>query len=311
MIGFLSHLTFVMCYGAAFIWSVCRLACVPQRLYQRVFTLAQWHTVPLLILTCLAWGFVSGMVHGRGQRNDFLTAAVETISAWAGGSLELPWAYPVALLALAAATASVVTCWRADRWTACLMVLTILVTPCLVLVSFPIDFYSVRYLQVPGQTLALLVAREAAAAFSKGPWLLSFALALVFSGAHLARDAVLISRGRGGYRHAVQHMLDTTPAPEGVIAIYSNHEFRTRLLLEYHQPSTTSRRFHLYHDRELPPAGAEWYLLNDTRHGGSGKPYIADHHGNIYRRDLVVRGGGIAPIHWYLYRRSRLPPSGP
>jgi hypothetical protein len=191
------------------------------------------------------------------------------------------------------------------------MVLTILAVPAGIFTLFPIDFYSVKYLQVPGQTLALLVASEAAAGFARRPRPLMLACALAFTFSHLARDAVLIGRGRGSYVYAIQYMLDTSTSPESIITAYSNHEFRTQLLIGYHQATLPGRKLRLYHKADLPPAGAEWYILNDHRHGGTGAPQIADRYGNVYHRDLVVRGGGLAPIHWYLYRRSKPPSSGP
>lgn len=148
-----------------------------------------------------------------------------------------------------------------------------------------------------------VVASEAAVAAARWPRLLTLIVTTAFCAANLARDATLISRGRGGYVQSIRHMIDQSETPTPIVSAYSNHNFRTQLLIGYHQATLRGRKIRLFGREELPAAGAEWYILNDHRHGGTGAPRITDRHGNVYDRELIVRGGGIAPLHWYLYRR--------
>ena len=175
--------------------------------------------------------------------------------------------------------------------------------PAAIYLCFPIDFYSVKYFQVPAQTLAIVVASEAAVAAARWPRLLTLMVTTAFCAANLARDATLIRRGRGGYVQSIRHMIDESETPTPIVTAYSNHDFRTQLLIGYHQATMRGRKIRLFGREELPAAGAEWYILNDHRHGSTGAPRITDRHGNVYDRELIVRGGGIAPLHWYLYRR--------
>jgi hypothetical protein len=87
------------------------------------------------------------------------------------------------------------------------------------------------------------------------------------------------------------------------VTCYSNHDFRSQLLVGYHQRGRHGRTIALSGKRDLPPEGAEWYILHDTRHGGVGAGRIADRHGNEYELDAVFRSGGISPGHWYIYRQ--------
>jgi len=148
--GFLAHLTFVSCYGAALIWSVWRSGFDTERpLGRRLATLAVWHAAPLMLLAALALGFVRDMVYGRGPRNELVTAVVQTCSAFAGGPLEIPWAYPLAAGGLLGGAASLVACWRNDAQRGLLMALVTCGVPAAILLSFPIDFYSVRIFKYP------------------------------------------------------------------------------------------------------------------------------------------------------------------
>jgi hypothetical protein len=124
---------------------------------------------------------------------------------------------------------------------------------------------------------------------------------------NLARDAVLIARGRGAYVATLDWMRSASADPQGVITCYSNHEFRNRLLVAYHSASIPGGRYRLYDSSSLPRQGAEWYILLDARHGGVGRERIADRHGNPYRLVRAVRSGGLSPSHWHVYRRESMP----
>jgi len=302
-IGLLAHLTFVIAYAAGLIWSVGRSAFDRRESFGRlVARLAIWHAAPTSILAAITFGFVRGMQYGRGPRNDFFTAVVETCSAIAGGPLEMPWAYGVAALTLVAGCLAMASCYRHDRPRAWLMLLSVFLVPAGVYACFPIAFYAVRLFQVPAQTLALLVASEwpSLAGRMKSP--LPMVLCGAFVIANLSRDATLIGRGRGGYVRAIRHMIDTSPEASTPVTASCVSDFRTQMLLEYHQATLPCRKVRLYQD-DLPPTGAEWFIIEDHRHGGTAARRIADRHGNVYGHDLSVRGGGIAPIHWHLFRR--------
>lgn|GEM_PF-3316239 len=213
ILGLLAHLTFVMGYLAILFWTAWITLRQPATLRTGLRTLLAWHTVPLVFTGLLWLGFVRGMAYGKGPEQTLLVTATKGLAALAGATQRLPWT------ALAAAGVACVAAWCLARCfhdrpqRAAFFVTAIMVAPAAVLAAFPIDFYSVRYLLAPLQTLLILLASELAViATSAGRiWPgVAVAVGLVACGANLARDAVLIHRGRGQYRRALAIVKEAT-----------------------------------------------------------------------------------------------------
>lgn len=307
-VGFLTHLTFVFCYGAALGWSIWLVGTtkdIPLR--NRIAVFARWHTLPSVTVLAIYFGFVRGMTFGLGPKNTLPAAIIETCSAIVGGPFEAPWSGTIAGFMAVLGCLSLYRCWVSDRAAAILFGLTIGLVPAAVLALFPIDFYSVRYLLVPAQTLLLLVAREGGAFAKRGAWqtVAVATLAIAFCGANMARNLTLVARGRVPYSAALAYMAASSRDPGTPATCYSNHDFRFGLLFSYHEKDQPIPRVTLYEKNNLPPEGAEWYILHDSRHGGVAADRIADRQGNEYDLDRIFRSGGISPGHWYVYRQDR------
>jgi len=312
ILGLLAHLTFVMGYLAILFWTAWITLRQPATLRTGLRTLLAWHTVPLVFTGLLWLGFVRGMAYGKGPEQTLLVTATKGLAALAGATQRLPWT------ALAAAGVACVAAWCLARCfhdrpqRAAFFVTAIMVAPAAVLAAFPIDFYSVRYLLAPLQTLLILLASELAViATSAGRiWPgVAVAVGLVACGANLARDAVLIHRGRGQYRRALAIVKEATAqnAPP-LIAVGSNHDLRTELLVAYHQQGLPGRPIRVLREGEMSAAGADWVLLNHLEDDDVAAPSITDAPGNRYELVFSTRSGGLSETHWHLYRRRKIKP---
>ena len=309
LLGVASHATFAFWYLATLPWTAVKIAAGDGSAVRKLATLALWHALPLAVMAVLYLGFLRGMAIGGGPESSLSVIVCRTLSLLAGGPAGLPGSAIVASVVAAVAVLCLVQSARRAADEVVLYLLAILLVPAAVLAVAPIAHYAIRYLLVPSIMLLLLITRELPE-LCRGSRLLRggvLALVLAAAGGNLARDAMLIARGRGAYAATLEWMRSASTDPRSVITCYSNHEFRNRLLVAYHSASIPGARYRLFDAGSLPSHGAEWYLLFDSREGGVGKDRIADRHGNGYRFARSVRSGGLTPSHWHVYRREPRP----
>lgn len=315
LLGFAAHATFAFWYLAALPWTAAKIAAGDGSAARKLATLALWHALPLAAMAVLYSGFLRGMIIGGGPESLLFATVCQAVSLLAGGPAVLPGSAIVAgVLATIAALCLAQVCRRAAD-EAALFLLAVVLVPAAVIAAAPIPHYAVRYLLVPSISLMVLFGRELTELFARAGRLpaarllrsVMAAVVVAAAAGNLARDAVLIARGRGAYVATLDWMRSASADPQGVITCYSNHEFRNRLLVAYHSTSIPGGRYRLFDADALPPGGAEWYILIDSRHGGVGKERIADRHGNPYRLVRSVRSGGLSPSHWHVYRRESMP----
>ncbi len=306
LVGFVSHATFVLWYLAALPWTAVKIAAAQGSVARKCGALAAWHALPLATLATVYLGFYRGMTIGGGPESSLFATVCQTLSLLAGGPAGLPGSLIVAGCVATIGIMCLVQAARRAADEAVFFLLAILVVPAAVLAVAPIAHYAIRYLLVPSIILLMLITRELPE-LCRGSRLLRgvvVAFAVAAAGGNLARDAMLVARGRGGYAATLEWMRSASADPQGVITCYSNHEFRNRLLVAYHSAAIPGARYRLFDAGSLPPHGAEWYILFDPREGGVGKERIADRHGNAYRLLRSMRSGGLTPSHWHVYRRE-------
>ena len=307
ILGLLAHLTFVMGYLAILFWTAWIILRQPRPLKDGLCTLLAWHAAPLAFTALLWLGFVRGMTYGRGPEQTLLVTAAKGLAALAGAPQRLPWAVVAAVCVACLAAWCLALCFHERPRRAVFFLTAILLAPAVVLTAFPIDFYSVRYLLVPLQTVLILMASElAVVATSAGRLLprLAVCVGLLACGGNLARDAVLIHRGRGEYRRILQLLKDDGVGnPSRVITLGSNHDLRTQLLVAYHEHGLPGRPIRVLTERELAATAADWVILNHLTDDDAAMPSISDGHGNRYELADETRSGGLSETHWHLYRR--------
>lgn len=305
--GLLSHLTFVLGYLGILFWTALVVVRQPATLRAGLRTLLAWHAVPLGFTGLLWLGFVRGMVYGKGPEQTLLVTAAKGLAAIAGATQHLPLAAVAAGCVACLAAWCLGRCFHDRPQRAAFFVTAILVAPAAVLAAFPIDFYSVRYLLVPLQTLLILLASELAVVATSAGHLwprVAVAVGLVACGANLARDAVLVHRGRGQYRRALALVKGAVPRDMSpMITVGSNHDLRTELLVAYHQQGLSGRPIRVVREDEMPAAGTDWVLLNHLEDDDTAPPSITDAPGNRYELIFSTRSGGLSETHWHLYQR--------
>jgi len=325
IIGFLAHLSFVFCFAAIAAWALL-VSVVEWRgdrgaWRQIAGEYLAWHAAPAAAAGLLYVGFVRQMGFGGGSSDGAGATAIAAVAAIVGCPLVSPWQFVAAAVGAAAGGVCLLRYWQ-DSWRrGAFFLLSIVLVPMAVIAAFPVAYYSVRYFLVPAQTMLLLVASELPRALGVGPrdrvgaadlrrgglaWLMI--LGITFVMLNLARDAVLIARGRGSVVATLRWISDRSRVDGPVITCYCNQEFRTRLLIAYHSDRLPGRKLRLYAPETLPPQGAEWYILNDQRDFGTGRDRIADRHGNRYDRCHEMRSGGLSPAHWHVYRNIATDP---
>lgn len=309
MLGLVSHLTFATGYLALLAWSGWQISRRGGSLVERCQTLVAWHGLPLALLGAMAAGFAKGMTYGGGPPRSLIATAVNGLSALAGGPIGTAGATVTGLFVAVVGICCLVHCWRARPNRGLFFLLSILMAPAFVLAIVPIEHYAIRYLLVPLQTLLLLVAEELPLVIESQrivgrPLLASMVLAgaLVAAAANVARDGVLVGRGRGAYRELLRAVVAASRWPGPTITATSDSHFRNGLLIAYHQENLGGRGIRLLDEQELPHNGAEWYLLLDTRDGMPPRPFVTDAHKNRYAFVGETRGGSLSPGHWQVYR---------
>ena len=315
LLGFTAHATFAFWYLAALPWTAAKIAAGDGSAARKLATLALWHALPCAAMALFYFGFLRGMTVGGGPEALLFATVCQTLSLLVGGPVALPGSAIVAGCVATVAALCLAQAARRAADEAALFMLAVVLVPAAVLGLFPLDCYAPRHLVVPSIALMVLVARELPELFTRAARvpaakiLRSGMAAVVVAAAagNLARDAVLIARGRGAYAATLDWMRSASADPQGVITCYSNHEFRNRLLVAYHSASIPGGRYRLFDSGSLPRQGAEWYILFDPRYGGVGRERIADRHGNPYRLVRSVRSGGLSPSHWHVYRREPIP----
>jgi len=315
LLGFAAHATFAFWYLAALPWTAAKIAAGDDSVARKLAALGLWHALPLAAMGILYLGFLRGMAIGGGPEASLFATVCQTLSLVAGGPVGLPGSAVVGGCVATVAALCLAQAARRAADEAVFFLLAVVLVPAAVIAAAPIPHYAVRYLLVPAIALVVLVGRELPELFCRAarlpaePALRSGMAAVVLAAAvgNLARDAALISRGRGAYVATLDWMRSASADPQGVITCYSNHEFRNRLLVAYHSAAIPGGRYRLHEPDSLPLQGAEWYILLDARHGGVGRERIADRQGNPYRLVRSVRSGGLSPSHWHVYRRESMP----
>jgi len=307
VLGLLAHLTFVMGYLGILIWTTWVVVRQRAPLRAGLRTLLAWHGVPVVFTGLLWLGFVRGMAYGKGPEQTLIVTAAKGLAALGGATQHLPLAAVAAAGVACVAAWCLARCFHDQPQRAMFFVAAILVAPAAVLAAFPIDFYSVRYLLVPLQTLLILLASELAVIATSAGRLwprVAMAVGLVACGANLARDAVLVHRGRGQYRRALAIVKAADAhADSPMITVGSNHDLRTELLVAWHQQGLPGRPIRVLREGEMSAAGADWVLLNHLEDDDVAAPSITDAPGNRYERVFSTRSGGLSENHWHLYRR--------
>jgi len=196
-----------------------------------------------------------------------------------------------------------------DQWIA--FAVTLGLAPLAVMTLMRPEVVAVRYFLIGIAFGLLLLASLLADAIRSGAAgkAVSVALLVVFVVGNGIQTARFLELGRGGYREALARMAEGSPGD--VIAVGSDHSFRTGLVLQHDaRRLVPPRRVVLYRpggpNPELPD-GPQWWVVHRSANPDAVPSRLRDEAGRSYALAEVYPHAGISGFHWSLYRRSETP----
>lgn len=300
--GLLAHLTFAFAFAALVLLAVdrSRRRASPAAVGAG---LARLFLPPLLVSGALYYPYLRGLGFGDAPPEPLPAVLRQWMALVAGAPNEGLPGTVAALIAAALLAIGAAWAWRdGDRDRAFL--LGILLLPPLSAAVLRPPFLVVRYFVVSVPFLILLVARTLERLRTRDPrgrWLSLAVLAsfLVGSAAHVS---VFLRVGRGHYREAVDHMLESTPGEE--VSVTSDHDFRNRMMLSFYVPYGKRPKRIVYTPlAAVPPEGTEW-LIRHSLEREPRPPAETRVGATTYRLEYRAPFfGELSGFHWFLYRR--------
>jgi hypothetical protein len=299
--GMLSQLTYVQVWTAAVVWSLHHAWTAAARWRGVALDVLLAHAVPAAVLGVL-WVVDVGHMQGGGAPVNETPAVVRGAFAAALGA---PDAEPVRTLAtvlvLGLGVLGVVRLARLGRYDWPFFAAVLFVTPPLLVLTRGGTHMFFRYFLVCFPFLYLLLGvlaawglRQAGAARIAT----AVALALLLL-AHAGQTATLVAVGRGRYCDAIRFMAASSPA--GPVTVGSDHDFRNRLLVEYHARCAPPDRDVRYVSLGTGP---QWMITHARERAFDPPPVMGTRRGLRYEFRRSYPFAGVSGWSWHVYRRA-------
>jgi hypothetical protein len=304
-LGILAHASFVMLSVAFAMWSLVeeiRIGGRPGPAARRIVAL---HGVPGLVFAWWYLFFLRDMEVGGGPEQG-LWSVLGQASVLLLGLPDAPVFRNTApfLCLLTVVAGSMVLYRRQDaRWS--FFPAAIVVAPALVILAADPPFLYFRHFIVcfPFMLLllALLVVRGWHASSTTVRWSAMAVLAMLLAG-QVPRDWRLLALGRGQYAAALGSIV--AESPDGVILVGSDHDFRNRMLVEFHAPRVPGGEGLRYvsrpHLRKTPP---DWLITHSLDTSKTPDRTLILEGIGTYRLTMEYGFSGISGWAWFLFRR--------
>jgi len=306
ILGFCSHLSFILFFLAAMFWSACRLVLARVGPGRAAGALLACHALPAAFVAWLYWVDIRSVAATGGSATGGWTG-LETILAWAVGRPPGAAALLAAALAVAAALAGALwRLWR-ERSDQLLFfgVMTVLVPAGLVLVLPPVAFY-VRFFIISLAFFLLLASYALAWLYDRGPGgrAACFILLGLFILCNGLQTAEFLRLGRGHYAEAVRFMAAHTPGAGARVG--GDHDFRIPLILDFYREAAAPKILCYLPQSESPPGGVDWLICH--REAGEPpvppSPQLCDPEGHRYDWVKTYPAAPLSGLHWFLYRNA-------
>jgi uncharacterized membrane protein len=307
--GFLSHLTFIHCYGAVLVFSAAELARnVPSR-WSRVRKLSLLHGPPLGFLCGYYWIFVRHLSVAGAETRSLVETIVETMTMTAGapnsgvlaavGVMAVVILLSVGLHRLREASTS----WFLLFLFGIVVVPLPLVMGRIALSREPVPVFP-RYFLVSITLFLLLLGFLARNAFQGNvrrrlAYVVPAALLLVGNACQTGR---FIIDGRGRYLEAVRYLAQHDARSQ--IRITSNSGFRTTVLLSFYSRSLPAGRRILYipQDGKRRNVAPNWWIL-EILDPNAKAPRALQTRENRFELRRQFRFFGPSGCRWAVYER--------
>lgn len=301
--GILSHFSFAFALFGFMAWSVCNLRLKSLSRLSRIRLLTAQYLLPLLILGGLLI-FNRDLVVGGGNRPQLSRVLLHVGSLFVGGP-DSGW-----LAAASCAGALITVCMaaallaRTDPGLICFCV----GASSTLLLSIAItrhDLIYPRYFLIPFTCGLLLLSHLLAWLWGRqwcGRAICVIAVAAILTG-NLLQAGQLIRVGRGGYRAAVDLMIEKSTMPQ--LTVGSDHDFRNQMVLRYyHQRSGSSKSLNYVRNGQWPAGGPEWVIMHSQGTLQNPPLEIPDANGNHYRFLRAFPYSGLSGWNWVVYHKQ-------
>ena len=311
ILGFTSHLTFLIFLSASLIWFLARLR-------RKNFTIARivcWTTacyaLPIVYFAVLYLVDVRQIQIGGGTPISVFEGYRMTL-AWAlGGPNASPWQ---SLTVLSSVVGLVTGCAvlikeRRDEWIFFLAV--IVLVPLAMSLFEHGTLHYVRYFIVALAFLLLLFGWLLGWLFqaSRVGQIASVLLALVFLVINAQSVASLLKYGRGQFAGVVDFVIQETNDPAR-FTFGGEQDFRTQFMLGFYWQHIMGNTPAAYYEHEQWPAGGpEWVIFHEESFRKPVPPgkQFTDKFGNGFALVRTFPTAPLSGVHWFLYRKIPKP----
>ena len=306
ILGFSSHFSFGAFFIAALVWSATRYLRLRMGMRAAVFRWARLHALPGVYLVALYFLVLRRLRVGGGPEWT-LGQVLDELMAWSLGYP--PGVVPVflpmfVLLAVLAWDAWAFGQKRSDEWV--FHVFVILVAPVLTLLLLRPECLFPRYFLISVSFLLLLLARRitSIAERGRGGTMVAFLLVGLFCVGNASHIHPFLRHGRGHYGDALRYV--TENSREATIKVASDHDFRNRMVVNYHKRFLGPDKEIVYYEhREFPRQGVHWFLTHSQALCPKPPRGLALPTGHLYdlRREFPYYGP--SGWHWFVYEKKR------
>ncbi len=307
ILGFLSHLSMALVYGAIGLWSMAGFQRSEGLGLHWLQSLLRMHLVPITFVAWLYWLDISRIEVLPGNPENFMGILAQVLAHAARLPPYVAGETVMGALALAMILWTIVRLFRRKdlEW----------VFYAGVLVSGPLIYgaslfffdnlpYVIRYYLVCYIFFLLAIAYALADWIHAGGWgraAASVILVVIFVGnTHLTLD--LLEKGRGGYHQALQEIADHSSQP--IVTISSDEDLQNGLLIAFHS-------------RRLPKGERVIYIPQWNRSQGTPDWYITHSYDRYHRPPATLRrqghdfdlvasypAGPYSGWPWFVYKRT-------
>lgn len=310
VLGFTSHLTFLIFLLASLIWFWVRLFRSNLSLPKIAIWTVAFYAIPCLFLAALYLVDIRFLQIGGGTPINLFEGYRATL-AWALGGPNASWWQTVtAAITAVGVIAGIVILFRdgSDEWVFFLSV-AVVIPLCMPLFEHGTLHY-VRYFIVAFAFILLLSAQVLARLYQSG--LIGRIVCVVFCSVFIVLNAqnvtALFKYGRGQLSEAVNFLVHNSI--EQPVSLGGQQDFRTQFMLGFYWREMMPDNPANYYDHEhWPDDGPEWVVFHKesfTQPVPPGKRFT-DKFGNGFELVRTIPTAPLSGVHLFLYRKSPKP----
>ncbi len=312
VLGFLSHLTFVIFYGGAIAWTLTTLWMRETSWRSFVVQLARCHLLPLSVLAAIYWFDVRLLqIGGLGGENHYRVSdvLVQAMSLSVGGTGMFGIDVVLSVLVLLATAWGIARLWREDPGLAVFFAVTSFAVPLVVFSLHRPEHMWMRYFYFNILFFLILLSYVLGLVRDRGQAgrVMALAAVLLITAANLRWTVELLQVGRGDFLGALRYLAQRTPGPD--LDLQSDRDLECQLQLAYlAQFLPPGKHIHYHPQSEVMTRGPEWVILHsqDLPYRPAGAVTDWRPSKDVYELERVFPFTGLSGYHWAVYRRADL-----